>query len=551
MSLQLKALPPVPAETARVARAAFPKGNRYLTLRDELGSVYTDEAFAELFAGRGQPAESPALLALVTVLQFAENLSDREAADQVRGRIDWKYLLGLPLEDAGFDYSLLSEFRGRLLQGDAQHLLLDQLLQLARERKLLQARGRQRTDATHVLAAIRELNRLEIVGETLRHALNSLAQVAPEWLRGWVPAEWFERYGRRIEQFRLPRKDSERLTWARQVGTDGARLLAAAYDPQAPAVAHHHPAVDVLRQVWIQQFYWEDDQIDWRGNDNLPPAALAIESPYDPQARYSYKRDTEWTGYKGHLTETCDPDQPALITQVTTTPATTPDAQALPAVQADLAAKDLLPGTHLVDAGYTTAANLAESQATHQVDLLGPVPADTTRQAQQQQGFDLTHFTIDWELQRVTCPRGQPNVTWSESHNEFDHPVIHIRFAAAACRACPVRSACVQSATGPRSLKLRPREQHQALQAARQRQAQAAFGPVYAKRAGIESTHSQAVRVCDFRRSRYWGLAKTHLQHVLSAVALNFIRLADWFARPDLRHRRPSAFVALAGALPA
>jgi len=551
MSLLSKALPPVPVETARIAQAAFPKGNRYLTLRDELGSVYADEAFAELFSGRGQPAQSPAVLALVTVLQFAENLSDREAADQVRSRIDWKYLLGMELTDPGFDYSLLSEFRARLVETDAQRLLLDRLLQLARERNLLKARGQQRTDATHVLAAIRDLNRFEVVGETLRHALNALAAVAPEWLQSWVPADWFERYGRRIEQFRLPRTEAARLAWAVQVGADGARLLAAAYADHAPRPVRAHPAVDVLRRVWLQQFYWENDQIFWRAKDNIPPAAVMIESPYDPQARYSYKRDIEWSGYKGHVTETCDPDQPSLITQVTTTPATTPDAQALPDIQANLAARDLLPGTHLVDAGYTTAANLADSQTSHQIDLIGPVPADTTRQAQQQQGFDLTRFEIDWEQQTVTCPRGQQSVTWSESRNEFDHPVIHIRFAAAACRACPARTACVQSPSGPRSLKLRPREQHLALQAARQRQAQPEFWPVYGKRAGIESTHSQAVRVCDFRRSRYWGLAKTHLQHILSAVAINFIRLADWFAHPEPRHRHPSAFLALAGAVPA
>ena len=160
----------------------------------------------------------------------------------------------------------------------------------------------------------------------------------------------------------------------------------------------------------------------------------------------------------------------------------------------------------------------------------------------------MTRFAIDWEQRQVTCPQGQTSVTWSESHNEYAHPVLHIRFAAAACRACPARSDCLQAPTGPRSLKPRPREQHLALQAARQRQAQPEFWPVYAKRAGIESTHSQAVRVCDFRRSRYCGLDKTHLQQVLSAVALNFIRLADWFAHPQTRHRRPSAFMALAPA---
>jgi transposase len=160
MSLRPQPCPEVPASTATVARAAFPRGNPYLRLRDALGTVFSDAQFAPLFPSRGQPAETPWRLALVTVLQFAENLSDRRAAEAVRGRIDWKYLLGLELADPGFDASVLSEFRTRLVTGGAEALLLDTLLTLCREHKLLVARGRQRTDSTHVLGAVRALNRL-------------------------------------------------------------------------------------------------------------------------------------------------------------------------------------------------------------------------------------------------------------------------------------------------------------------------------------------------------------------------------------------------------
>jgi transposase len=114
MSLHLRRVPPVPEETARIARAAFPQGNIYIRLRDELGPIYEDEAFTNLFAIRGRPAEAPWRLALVTVMQFAENLSDRQAADAVRSRIDWKYALSLELTDPGFDHTVLCEFRGRL-----------------------------------------------------------------------------------------------------------------------------------------------------------------------------------------------------------------------------------------------------------------------------------------------------------------------------------------------------------------------------------------------------------------------------------------------------
>ena len=183
MSLKPSPVPDVPELTARVARAAFPKGNPYLRLRDELGPVFRDGDFADLYPRRGQPALPPWKLALVTVLQFAEDLSDRQAADAVRGRIDWKYALGLELDDPGFHFSALSEFRGRLTAGGAQRLLLDEMLEACQDRGLLKARARQRTDSTHVLAATRDLNRLELVGETLRATLNALATVAPEWLR--------------------------------------------------------------------------------------------------------------------------------------------------------------------------------------------------------------------------------------------------------------------------------------------------------------------------------------------------------------------------------
>src|ERR671931_1708281 len=227
MSLHPQAPYPIPEDTQRVARAAFPRGNIYMQVADRLGTLYHDTQFAALFPTRGQPAEAPARLALATVLQFAEGLSDRQAADAVRSRIDWKYVLSLELTDPGFDHTVLSEFRTRLVAGQAEQLLLDTLLARVRERGLLQVRGRQRTDSTHVLAAIRVLNRLELVGETVRHALNSLAVVAADWLRAQVPPEWFDRYGTRIENYRLPKTAAAREGLAVTIGADGRQLLQA------------------------------------------------------------------------------------------------------------------------------------------------------------------------------------------------------------------------------------------------------------------------------------------------------------------------------------
>jgi transposase len=204
MSLQPHAIGPIPEETARIARAAYPKGNIYLQLRDTLGTIYEDEQFADLFPRRGQPAETPWRLALVCVMQFREGLSDRQAADAVRGRLDWKYLLGLELGDPGFDHTVLVEFRQRLLNGKQELLLFDLLLTRLREGGYLKGRGRQGSDSTHVLAKIGALNRVEGVGETFRATLNSLAVAAPEWLQGQIQAEWVDRYEHGIEDYRLP-----------------------------------------------------------------------------------------------------------------------------------------------------------------------------------------------------------------------------------------------------------------------------------------------------------------------------------------------------------
>src|SRR5262245_17557671 len=305
VSLHPEPVGPVPEETARVARAAFPRGNVYMRLRDELGTLYEDAAFAALFPRRGRPAEAPWRLALVSVLQFAEGLPDRRAADAVRGRIDWKYALGLELTDPGFDASVLSEFRARLVAGGAELLLLDAMLARFTAAGLLKARGRQRTDSTHVLAAIRWLNRLECVGETLRHALNSLATVAPAWLRPRLDPAWAERYGPRFDEFRLPKDPAGRRALAEAIGADGFGLLGAVYAADAPAWLRAGPAVETLRRVWLQEYHapGAGGGARWRGSGDLPPASRMINSPHDVEARYSVKRETSWTGYKTHLTE--------------------------------------------------------------------------------------------------------------------------------------------------------------------------------------------------------------------------------------------------------
>ncbi|MEV1005572.1 transposase [Nonomuraea sp. NPDC050202] len=309
--MQPRPWPQVPELTAAVAQAAFPKGCLAMRVRDELGVLFADEEFASAFGRRGRPGISPGLLALVSVMQFAENLTDRQAAHAVRSRIDWKYLLGLELTDAGFDFTVLHGFRNRLLGHGQEMKILDLMLAKLAELGLLTAGGRQRSDSTHVLAAVRTLNRLEFVAETLRAGLEALAAAAPQWLLAHVEPRWIEEYGSRAEGYRLPREEDERAALARQIGADGYRLLEALHNAGAPRWLRQITAVDTLRIVWIQQFQRVsradgEQEVSWRKGEDLPPGRDLISSPYDIQARYATKRGSGWTGYTVHLSETCD-----------------------------------------------------------------------------------------------------------------------------------------------------------------------------------------------------------------------------------------------------
>lgn len=549
MSLQPENLSPVPQQTAQVAKAAFPRGNFCLKLRDELGAIYQDEQFRALFSREGQPALAPWRLALVSILQFVEGLSDRQAANMVRSRIDWKYLLGLELTDSGFDYSVLAEFRARLLKEEvqAETLLLDQLLVQLKEKKLLKARGQQRSDSTQVLASVRLLNRLEMLGETLRAALNALAVAAPEWLVEQIPSEWFDLYAKRVEDYRLPDKDSEREAWALAAGVDGFSLLQTLGQNAELDWLRQLPALQTLRQIWLQQFWWEEGQVKLRSQDNSPPPGQRIHSPYDVEARYATKQEIHWLGYKVHLTETCEKDYPNLITQVYTTPATSPDVKATGPIQQSLAERQLLPQHHIVDGGYISAEQILESERKYQLELVGPLRVDASWQGQRGEGYELSAFKLDWDKQVAVCPQGVVSQRWQEQVKLKGQTYLRVWFAKAECDKCEVRAKCTRSTHTGRILQLRPQAEHKLLEQVRQSQGEPepALKNMLDQRAGIEGTLSQAVRVFGLRRARYRGLAKTHLQHLLTAVALNLVRVFAWWEQVPRAKTRVSRLAAL------
>ncbi len=531
MSLHPKSFLSVPKATEEVAFAAFPKGNLYLTIRNELGTIYTDRDFEALFSVEGHPAIAPWRLALISVMQYIEELTDRQAAEAVRSRIDWKYVLGLELTDPGFDFSVLSKFRSRLIGEEQVQILLDKLLERCREKGWLSARSQQRTDSTHVLGAIRTLNRLECIAETLRATLNAITVVAPSWLLTQIKKDWFDRYSHRVCEEKLPKGIEARTTFAEKVGVDGMCLLDAIYDdPTAPVWLRQLESVEILRQTWIHQYFVENGQLRFRESKNLAPAGNRFDSPYDPDARYGNKRSTTWTGYKVHLTETCDDEQVHLITHVITTKAHLSDVGQTDKIHQALKEKNLLPGEHFLDAGYVDSALLIDSQTNYQVKLIGPIRPNSSWQARQPGAYDKSQFKINWKTKKVTCPQGHKSINWTPNIDQWGNEGIQVRFSRSQCFKCPQQEQCCRSKKNGRTLRFLPELEHEAIEDLRRQMETPEWLAHYHRRAGVEGTISQGVRAFGLRKARYVGLSKVSLQHILTAAAINLVRIGAWLS---------------------
>lgn len=561
--MQPRELPRIPEQTVLVARAAFPKGSLAMAVRDELGEVFTDEQFVAAFAVRGAPAESPGALALVTALQYAEDLTDRQAAAMVARAIDWKYAVGLELTDPGFHPALLSKFRARLVEHGVEEQVFDRLLAVLTSKGLLKAGGKQRTDSTHVISAVRDLNRLELAGESVRACLEALTAAAPRWLTGAIDVpQWAHRYGPRVDSWRLPSTAAKRERLAKVYGQDAVALLRAVFAPTAPGWLSQIPAVQVLRTVLVQNYLIG---VDAQGRevikrreadtDGLPPARVRLTSPYDTDARWAAKGDDLfWNGFKTHLTETChdepDPPAPNLITDVATTAATTPDTLATKGIHTRLARRALTPAEHYLDSGYPSAKAITTARTEHGIRLVTPALLDCSAQARTATGFDKSAFAIDFDTRQAVCPQGHSSTNWSPA-TQRGTDVIVVKFAAGTCTPCPARGLCTTAKRGGRQLTLHPRDLHEALAAARTEQTTKTWRDKYALRAGIEGTIHQALAVTGIRHARYRGQPKVHLQHVFSAVALNLIRLHAWWTGHPLDRGRTSHLARLDLALAA
>ena len=541
MSLHAQPLEPIPDLTSQIAQASFPKGTLAMHLRDALGPIYEDADFASLFPKRGRAAEAPWRLALVTVLQALENLSDRQAAEMVRGRLDWKYALSLPLDDQGFDASILVDFRQRLLDHAAEDLLLDPILRVCREHGWLKAGGKQRTDSTFVLANMRHLSSLESVGESLRAALNEIAEVDPDWLLSVISPDWFDRYVHRFELQRFPKGKPAQDSLRKQVGEDSWHLLQAAMDEHAPQRVRDCPSLLLVQQIWHQHFECIEGVIGFRDGPAVESAERVI-SPYETDARASRKRDTEWMGYKAHLTETCGEEEAVhLIVQAEITAATVQDVEETMPLLCDLQARDLVPEVRLVDSGYVSGEVLA-SHAELEIELVGPLKQEGGWQ--HETGYGVSAFHVDWQKQEVRCPQGHLSQNWCSGRHNRGEEVIRVSFSAVTCQACPVKELCTKREKHKgRILTLSPQPVHEARQRRRAEQGTPAFQQRYGLRAGIEGSLSEGVRCHGLRRARYRGQSKTQLQAKAIAAAINLVRICQMLQRRQLglspRPKRP------------
>jgi transposase len=547
MSLHAQPLEAIPELTRRLAKTSFPKGTLAMNLRDNLGAVYEDPQFAHLFPKRGRAATAPWRLALVTVLQAAENLADGQAAEMVRGRLDWKYALSLTANDDGFDPSILSDFRQRLIDQDAVDALLSPILQVCRQRGWLKAGGQQRVDSTMVLATVRRLSSLETVGETIRALLNEIAEEEPDWLLSQIKPDWFDRYVHRFELQRFPKGKQAQEQMQQQVGEDGWHLLQATQSQQAPEVVRALPLVTVLQQVWNQHFERKDGHIRWRDGPAVRNQERVV-SPYDQEARESRKRDTEWFGSKVHLTETCgQEDKVHLIIDVKSVPATWQDVQETIAIMQRVEAQDLKPEVMLMDKGYTSGEVLTWGENA-EVEIVGPVNDDSSWQ--DKSGYGLSTFDIDWKNKKAICPQGQQSQIWRPGQGKRGEERVQVYFDPAVCQQCPVKAACTKSEKGGRTLTLTSEQAHTLIQKRRKEQYEKDFQEKYGQRSGVESTMSEGVRSHGMRRSRYVGLQKTQLQMTAIAAAMNLVRIHALLVReqaglPPRRKRSPSPFARL------
>jgi len=536
MSLRIRPPRTQTNEMSELGHKLLTADNPYRYVGDHIYPRLNEADFAYLYPATGQSAESPVDLILVTVFQFMESLPDRAAAEAVRLRLDWKYALHLPLDDAGFNFSVLSEFRDRLLAHQAERLLFDQVVAWLQQAGLIKTRSRQRTDSLSVLTKVRDLSRLELVLESLRLAVRAIVAAEQDWACAHLPFSWEQQYGQRAVEYQM--SEAQRADLEQSVGRDGFWLLDGLDAPTTPTGLRDLEAVQLLRQVWAQKFVRDTSGVVWRPAGHYD-GHTEIHTPHDPEARWSAKRGQGTVGYRLQVTDTDADGAPHLLTDIALTPHTHADVTALPEIQARLVERAVPPGTHLTDTAYFSGAN-AHTSTQAGIVLVSPAPPDASPQAHLPEGLTNAQFIFDWEQRQVRCPAGQVSRRWHEQPGAAPgEVVVQAVFAREGCVACPLRPRCVVGDLKRDGRKVQRSSTWPALHAQRQRQHTPAFQREYKRRGGVEGTLSVLVRQQGARVMRYLGTAKGHLQALFTGVAFNLKQAAAWWAgrRPQRRRR--------------
>ena len=512
MTMLKRDLSEMPEETALLGEKIWKATHPYRVIGDHLVDIVKDEQFEDMYdLETGRHALSPALLAMITIFQFQESLPDREAAEMVAARLDWKYALHLPLDYEGFHYSCLCYFRQRLLAHDKDALVFEAILNKVKSLGFIKRKGKQRTDSTAVIGAVRELSRLEMVTETLRVAVKAITKADQAWAKRGLPASFRETYVETRPDYRLTEREREDAL--RNVGQDGLWLLEQLEKVKSEGV-RKTAEVDVLRKVWHQQY----EQVDGiakpkKGQVNCREL---IVSPHDPGVRIGQKRGKGWIGEKVHVTETAERGDAHFITDVATENSSSADVEALRGIRERESQREVLPGEQYVDAGYVSGKELADSQKAG-IELLGPALSDTS-----QKEFKLADFPYDEERRGFVCPAGELSVgsSWRPLHD--GSIALHVKFKARTCANCTMRSRCTDSKQG-RTLQIS--EHHQLVMQRRVEAQTTEFREKMKTRAAVEGTISELVRKHGLRRHRYRGEDKRRMENLFKAAACNLKRL--------------------------
>lgn len=510
MTMRGRELSEMPPETAAIGEKVLKEDDPYRVIGEQLADILADEEFAGMYEATGRNAIWPSVLAMVTLFQFQESVPDREAARMVATRIDWKYALRLPLDYEGFDFSVLCDFRRRILEHGEEALLFEVVLEKVRALGFVRKRGKARTDSTAVLGAVRALSLLETVTETLRVAVRAIERAEFDWAEGQLPASFRERYARTRPDYRLSREEREAALL--EAGRDGLWLLERTQ--AGPGELRGLEELRLLGKVLEQRYELAGGKVALR--EQAAECAELVVTPHDAGVRIGEKRGRQWMGEKAHVSETAEESGPNFITDVTTANASGGDADSLPEIRGNLSRRDVAPGEQYVDAGYVSGKALAESEGAS-ILLLGPPLEDTSKQE-----FKIAAFEIDRAARRAVCPGGKASVGWNERTEPDGSRAAMIQFSSKDCTPCPLRSRCT---TAKRGRRLHLGEHYERVEARRAEARTEAFQKRMHSRAAIEATLSELVRAHGFRRHRYRGDAKRSFENLLKGAACNLKRL--------------------------